>query len=322
MSGRRILLTGGAGFIGSSLLDALLAAGDEVTVVDNFNDYYDPATKRLNIAPHRDNKSLQLVEADICDQSLWQGLDSNDGWDALIHVAARAGVRPSIEQPLRYVRTNVEGTALALNWACSGRRPIPFVFASSSSVYGDANSPPYSEQNSLPAPVSPYGSSKLAAEGLLRGRAKVDSLPIAILRFFTVYGPRQRPDLAIYKFTRLIELGKSIPVFGDGTSARDYTHISDLVDGVLACLSLLLGEGLPHAIYNLGSDRSISLTEMISIIEGAVGRKARIERLPMQQGDVRCTWADLTRARRELGYEPKVDFTEGVADFVSWWRAR
>ncbi len=322
MSGRRILLTGGAGFIGSNLLDVLLEAGDQVTVVDDFNRYYAPSIKWANLAAHESNPSLRLIEADICDARLWDELDADDGWDAVIHIAARAGVRPSIEQPLLYMRTNVDGTAEALRWSCSGRRPIPFVFASSSSVYGDDNTPPYSEQGSQPSPVSPYGASKLAAEGLLRGRASTDSLPIAILRFFTVYGPRQRPDLAIHKFSRLIDSGQSIPVYGDGTSARDYTHISDLVAGVLAALERLLSGGLPHQIYNLGSDRSISLHEMIATIEEAVGKKAVIDRLPMQQGDVRRTWADLSRARAELSYAPRVEFAEGVADFVGWLRTR
>lgn len=322
MSGRRILLTGGAGFIGSHLLDALLEAGDEVTVIDNFNSYYAPSTKRANLAQHQSNASLQVIEADICEAGLWQELDPDNGWDAVIHIAARAGVRPSIEQPLLYMRTNVDGTAEVLRWSCSGKRPIPCVFASSSSVYGDDNTPPYSEMGAQPAPVSPYGASKLAAEALLRGRASTDSLPIAILRFFTVYGPRQRPDLAIHKFSRLIDCGQPIPVYGDGTSARDYTHISDLIAGIVASLSRLLRDDLPHQIYNLGSDRSISLHEMIATIEEAVGRKAVIERLPMQQGDVRRTWADLTRARAELGFSPRVEFAEGVADFVAWLRTR
>ena len=320
MSGRRILLTGGAGFIGSTLTDALLGAGDQVTVVDDFNPYYDPATKRANVAAHLHKASFRLIEADITDPEMWQALDANEGWDALIHIAARAGVRPSIERPLLYVQTNVEGTAQALDWACSGRRPIAFLFASSSSVYGDDNTPPYAEQGSLPAPVSPYGASKLAAEGLVRGRASSHALPCAILRFFTVYGPRQRPDLAIHKFSRLIDAGQSIPVFGDGGSARDYTHITDLVAGICACLERLVGGGLPNTIYNLGSDRSISLHEMIATIEGALQRKAVIERLPMQDGDVLRTWADLSRARAELGYAPQVEFADGVADFVRWLR--
>ena len=322
MSGRRILLTGGAGFIGSNLLDALLKAGDQVTVVDNFNNYYDPSTKHANIEAHQSSSSFRLIEADICDRNLWSQLDAGDGWDAVVHVAARAGVRPSIEQPLLYVRANVDGTSQVLEWACSGTKPVPVVFASSSSVYGDDNIAPYSEQGALPSPVSPYGSSKLAGESLVRGRARTDSLPIAILRFFTVYGPRQRPDLAIHKFSRRIDAGEQIPVFGDGTSARDYTHISDLVAGILSCLDRLLAGRLSHSIYNLGSDRPISLDEMIATIEQALGRKAVIERLPMQQGDVVRTWADLSRSRAELSYDPQMDFADGVADFVRWLRAR
>jgi len=322
VSGRRILLTGGAGFIGSTLLDALLKLGDNVTVVDNFNDYYDPSIKHANLAAHQSTSSFQLIEADICDASLWSSLDVDDGWDAVIHIAARAGVRPSIEQPLLYVRANVDGTARVMQWACSGTKPVPVVFASSSSVYGDDNVAPYCEQGALPSPVSPYGASKLAGEALVRGHARTDSLPIAILRFFTVYGPRQRPDLAIHKFSRMIDAGEQIPVFGDGTSARDYTHISDLVAGILSCLDRLLEGRLAHSIYNLGSDRPISLDEMIATIEQALGRKAVIERLPMQEGDVVRTWADLSRSRAELSYEPQMDFAEGVADFVGWLRGR
>jgi UDP-glucuronate 4-epimerase len=320
MSGRRILLTGGAGFIGSNLLDALVACGDQVTVVDNFNSYYDPATKWANLEAHRGNPAVNVIEGDICDDGLWASLDADAGWDALLHIAARAGVRPSLEHPLLYVRCNVGGTASALRWACSGRSPIPFVFASSSSVYGDDNVPPYSEQGALPAPVSPYGSSKLAAEALVRGWASCHGLPVAILRFFTVYGPRQRPDLAIHKFAKLILAGQPIPVFGDGTSARDYTHISDIVAGVLGALERLLAGSLPHKLYNLGSDHSVSLDEMIATIEQVLGRSAQTQRLPMQRGDVRQTWADLSRSRAELGYSPKVQFAEGVADFVRWLR--
>jgi UDP-glucuronate 4-epimerase len=322
MSGRRILLTGGAGFVGSNLLDALVARGDRVTVIDNFNTYYDPAIKWANLEAHRGDPCVEVIEGDICDDGLWQALDPAAGWNAVLHVAARAGVRPSLEQPLLYVRCNVAGTAAALRWACSGATPIPFLFASSSSVYGDDNVPPYSEQGALPAPVSPYGSSKLVAEALVRGWASCHGLPVAILRFFTVYGPRQRPDLAIHKFARLIGEGQPIPVFGDGTSARDYTHVSDIVAGVLAAEERLLAGELPHQIYNLGSDRTISLHEMIEVIEGAVGRKARIDRLPMQTGDVRQTWADLERSRTELGYSPQVPFVEGVEGFVRWLRGR
>jgi len=195
------------------------------------------------------------------------------------------------------------------------------LFASSSSVYGDDNVPPYSEQDALPAPVSPYGASKLAAESLLRGGSSCHDLPIAMLRFFTVYGPRQRPDLAIHKFARLIDEGRSIPVFGDGSSARDYTHVSDIVAGVCSALDRLLAGSLEHQVYNLGSDHSVSLHEMISVIEQVMGRSAQLERLPMQPGDVRQTWADLRRSRAELGYQPKVKFADGVADFVRWLRS-
>jgi len=322
MSGRRILLTGGAGFIGSNLLDALVSVGDRVTVVDDFNDYYDPAAKWANLQAHRDNPRVEVIEADIREEGLWNGLDVGAGWNAVVHIAARAGVRPSLEQPLLYVSCNVAGTASVLRWACSGSAPIPVLFASSSSVYGDDNVPPYCEQDALPAPVSPYGISKLAAESLLRGWSSCHGLPIALLRFFTVYGRRQRPDLAIHKFARLIDRGQPIPVFGDGSSARDYTHVSDIVSGVCSALDRLLDGSLEHQVYNLGSDHSVSLHEMIAVIEQALGRSALVERLPMQPGDVLQTWADLRRSRAELGYAPQVEFADGVTDFVRWLRTQ
>ncbi|MBJ94533.1 MAG: epimerase [Rickettsiales bacterium] len=321
MAGRRLLLTGGAGFIGSHLLDALLAAGDQVTVIDNFNSYYDPAIKRSNLSRHLGGSAFELIEGDVCDPTVWESLDPDEGWRGILHIAARAGVRPSIEQPALYWQTNVEGTETALSWACSGHSTIPFLFASSSSVYGDSNIPPYAESAAHPAPVSPYGETKLAAERLLETYRLEHGLPYVVLRFFTVYGPRQRPDLAIHKFARLMDLGEPIPVFGDGSSARDYTHIDDIVIGVQLALERLLEGSLVSSVYNLGSDRSISLDEMIQTIAGAVGRAALIDRLPMQEGDVRRTWADLERSRRELGYEPKMSFADGVADFVRWLRA-
>lgn len=318
--GGHTVVTGGAGFIGSTLTDALLARGERVTVVDEFNDYYDPAIKRSNLVGHHGDPRLRVVHGDVCDEATWAAIDADD-CTALVHLAARAGVRPSLVDPALYARVNLLGTAAALRWAVSGARPVPFVFASSSSVYGDDNEVPFREDARL-APVSPYGATKAGGEELVRAWGRCWGLPQVSLRFFTVYGPRQRPDLAIHKFARLIEGGVSIPVFGDGSAARDYTHVRDTVAGVLAASDRLRAGTLRHDVYNLGSDRTVRLDAMIAAIEAAVGRPAVLERLPMQQGDVVRTWADVSRARSELGYGPSLTFAEGVADFVRWMRAR
>jgi len=322
MDGMRILLTGGAGFIGSHLLDALRERGADVTVVDDFNDFYDPQSKRSNLERHLGTPGFDLIEGDIREASTWARLDPGAGWSAVLHIAARAGVRPSLLEPQLYVSTNVDGTAAALQWACSAPEPLPFVLASSSSVYGDANPVPFSEESAVLQPVSPYGASKVAAEELVETWVRAHGMRAAALRFFTVYGPRQRPDLAIHKFARKIERGESIPVYGDGSSARDYTHVQDVVQGALAALTGLLEGSLQARVYNLGSDRSIPLDEMIGVVEQAVGRSARIDRQPNQPGDVRRTWADLRRSQRDLEYAPTVRFEDGVADFVRWLRSQ
>ena len=315
---RRILLTGGAGFIGSSVLDALVRRGDRVTVVDDFNDFYAPAVKRENIAAALASGRARVAEGDVRDGGLWARIDPAEH-DAIVHLAARAGVRPSLRDPSLYVSTNVEGTARALEWACRGPEPLPLVFASSSSVYGDEAPAPFEEDARL-APVSPYGATKVAGEELVATWGRMRGLRAVALRFFTVYGPRQRPDLAIHKFARSIDRGDPIPVFGDGSSARDYTHIEDIVAGVLAALDGVCARGLPHSVYNLGSDRAIGLPAMIAAIEASVGRAAVIERLPDQAGDVKRTWASLERSERDLGYAPSVTFEDGVRDFVRWMR--
>jgi UDP-glucuronate 4-epimerase len=313
----RILVTGGAGFIGSSYVDHLVAAGRDVAVIDEFNDYYSPAIKRANLAGVADR--IQLVEADFCELAAWADLNPDD-FAAVVHLGARAGVRPSLERPLQYTRTNLGGTTAALNWAISGQRPVPFVFASSSSVYGDENDVPFSESDE-PAPISPYGATKAAGERLVEAWRRCYGLPVVSLRFFTVYGPRQRPDLAIHKFSRIIEAGGTLPMFGDGSAARDYTHIDDIVAGVRAAMDGVMAGTLPHRVYNLGSDRTIRLDAMIEAVATAVGKPANIERLPMQQGDVKRTWADLTRTRAELDYAPSMSFEDGLAGFVDWMRA-
>lgn len=313
----RILLTGGAGFIGSHVLDALIERGSEVTIVDDFDDYYDPAIKRENIATATASGRLTVVEGDIRDPALWKGIPAA-GLTAIVHLAARAGVRPSIADPGLYVSTNVVGTARVLEFAAQHRTPV--VYASSSSVYGDGYPVPFAEDAAPLAPVSPYGASKVAAETLATTWARMLDLPVVGLRFFTVYGPRQRPDLAIHKFAVRIEQGKTIPVYGDGSSARDYTHVSDITRGVLATLDGLLAGALKHSVYNLGSDRGVRLDTMIATIERAVGKPALIDRLPDQLGDVKQTWADITRSRDDLGYTPQVTFDEGIEDFVRWLR--
>ena len=313
----RILLTGGAGFIGSHVLDALVDRGQAITVVDDFDDYYDPAIKLKNIADARSTGLVRVVEGDIRDGSLWDELGTED-WQAVIHLAARAGVRPSIENPTLYLDVNVGGTGRVLDWA--HRAGIPVVYASSSSVYGDGYPVPFAEDAAPLRPVSPYGASKVACETLAQTWKRMVGLRSVGLRFFTVYGPRQRPDLAIHKFAAHIDRGEIIPVFGDGTSARDYTHVRDITAGVVAALDGLLEGTLDYPIYNLGSDRGVTLNMMIRSVERAVGKPARIERLPDQLGDVKQTWADVSRAAEDLGYAPSIGFDEGVNEFVAWLR--
>lgn len=316
----RVLLTGGAGFIGSSVLDALVLRGQRVTVVDDLNDYYDPRIKHENVEAAVASGLAQVVHADIRSPQTWAELDADAGWDGVIHLAARAGVRPSIRDPGLYASVNVEGTARVLDWACSGASPIPFVLASSSSVYGDEYPVPFGEDAATLSPVSPYGATKQSCEALTQAWRRMRGLRAVALRFFTVYGPRQRPDLAIHKFARRIEAERPIPVYGDGSSARDYTHIDDIVAGVLAALEAVRADRLEHFAYNLGSDRAIRLDAMIQAIEEAVGKAAIIDRQPDQLGDVKRTWADVSRAGRDLGYAPSVTFEDGLRDFVSWLR--
>jgi UDP-glucuronate 4-epimerase len=301
----RVLLTGGAGFIGSHLLDALVARGDDVVIVDDFNDFYDPATKRANLRGH----AVPLHEGDIRDEALWARLPPAD---LVLHLAGRAGVRPSLREPELYRSVNVDGTANALAYA--EQHGAAFVLASSSSIYGDVNAVPFRE-DATPAPVSPYGQSKAAAERLAAASPRA-----VALRFFTVYGPRQRPDLAIHRFTRLLLLGRPLPLFGDGRTQRDYTHVDDLVRGVLSAADALLAGRALAPVYNLGSDRTIALSDLVARLEAATGRRAAIEWLPDQEGDVRRTWADLTLSARDLGYAARVDFDDGLRDFVRWIR--
>lgn len=314
-----ILVTGGAGFIGSHLVTRLLERGDSVVVLDNFDSYYEPAVKRRNLAPALTGNHAtrcSLVEADIRDRSALESLFESTRLDAVVHLAARAGVRPSIEDPLLYEDVNVKGTGNLLE-ACRKHAVKRFVFGSSSSVYGDSTEVPFSETAKVDRPVSPYAATKVAGELLGHTYHHLFGLNVFCMRFFTVYGPRQRPEMAIHKFTRLILEGKMLPRFGDGRTERDYTYIDDILDGLVKALDKVDG----YEIFNLGESRRVSLSRLIEIIEQETGVKARIEPLPDQPGDVRMTCADIGKARRLLGYDPRVPIEEGVRRFVSWLRA-
>lgn len=310
-----VLVTGAAGFIGSHVTERLLSRGDTVVGLDNFEPFYPRDVKERNLEVARRHPSFRLIEGDIRNADTFARVFEETRPDAVIHLAAKAGVRPSLEDPRGYVEANVTATVNLL-LACS-RFPIRhLVFASSSSVYGDAATPPFREDDITDQPASPYAATKKAGELLCFTYHRLLQLPITCLRFFTVFGPRQRPDLAINKFVRLIEAGQPIPFFGDGTTSRDYTYVSDTVDGILAALDHPDG----YQIYNLGRSNPVSLTEMVRTIERVMGKTAIIDRQPDQPGDVRTTCADSSRARERLGYDPKVSFEEGIRRFVAWWR--
>ena len=310
-----ILVTGGAGFIGSHLMDRLAALGREAVCLDSFNDYYSPDRKRRNLAGALGTGMVELVEGDICDAALCEEVFRTRSVDRVVHLAALAGVRSSIEQPLAYERVNCVGTLNLLE--CARRVGVRmFVFGSSSSVYGLSPRVPFREDDPVDCPISPYAASKRAGELYCHVYHHLHGLPAVALRFFTVYGPRQRPDLAITKFARLMKEGRPIPVFGDGSSRRDYTFVSDIVDGILASLD----SDLKFEIINLGNSSPVALRDMIALLEDAMGKKAVIERLPDQPGDVPVTCADVSKARRLLGYEPKVPIGEGIRKYVEWLR--
>ena len=309
------LITGGAGFIGSHLAERLLDRGDRVVVFDNFDTYYDPAIKRRNIARVIDKGGV-LVEGDLRDAAALDALFAANPIDQVVHLAARAGVRPSIEQPQLYLDVNVTGTSLLLE-ACRRHGVSRFVFGSSSSVYGNTKEVPFREDASVDRPVSPYAATKAASELQCHAYHHIFGMDIVCLRFFTVYGPRQRPEMAIHKFGRLIMQGRPIQRFGDGTTERDYTYIDDILDGVVKAMD----KGRGFGIYNLGESRSIPLSRLIELLENAIGKKARIEGLPEQPGDVTMTFADITRARADLGYDPRVPIEEGIRRFVAWLKS-
>lgn len=310
------LVTGGAGFIGSHVCERLLHDGHHVWAFDDLNDFYDPQFKRRNLREIQTlAKPFEFFHGDLCDIGALAELFSSVKFDQVIHLAARAGVRPSLEQPALYQRVNVEGTVNVLE-AARKHDVKKITIASSSSVYGVNAKVPFSESDPIFSAVSPYAASKLACEALGHTWHHVYKMDVAMLRFFTVYGPRQRPDLAIHKFTNLIEDGKPIPVFGDGSTARDHTHISDILEGVIACTRREFG----FDIFNLGESQTVKLHELISLIENALGKKAIIDRKPLQPGDVPITYADISKARKHLGYNPQVKVEKGIPLFIDWFR--
>ncbi|MHC5034742.1 MAG: NAD-dependent epimerase/dehydratase family protein [Planctomycetota bacterium] len=312
----RVLVTGGAGFIGSHVLDRLVERGEQVICLDSFDEFYSPEVKRGNIEAAMASGLVRLVEGDVRDAELCRSMCDEGDVRAVIHLAARAGVRPSIEQPALYADVNVTGTANMLEAARLAGTVEKFVFGSSSSVYGVNAKLPFSEDDPVERPISPYAASKRAAELLCHVHHSLYGLPMVCLRFFTVYGPRQRPDLAIHKFTRLISRGEPIPVYGDGTSRRDYTYCSDVVNGIMAALD----RPLEFETINLGNSEPVELRELIGLIEEALGKKATVERLAEQPGDVPVTYADISKARRLLGYAPRFPIGQGIAEFVEWFR--
>lgn len=322
MASERILLTGGAGFIGSHLSEALLRTNVKLMIFDSLDDFYSPDAKKTNLGEMRRIGAFDFEPLDIRDLDGMRRAVARTRPDSVIHLAARAGVRPSIEQPSLYEQVNVSGTLnlLELSREFGVKR---FVFGSSSSVYGMTSKAPFSEDHVEGRPISPYAATKLSAELLCYTYAHLFGIPMICLRFFTVYGPRQRPDLAIHKFTANIEAGKPITVFGDGTSGRDYTHVDDIVAGVLAALKHRPDPSIPvpFEIFNLGNSHPVTLLELLHALEKATGRKADREEKPMQPGDVPLTWADISKAKRLLGYQPKVTLEEGLRGFVDWYRS-
>jgi len=309
----KLLVTGGAGFIGSHFVETALAAGHEVSVLDEFNDFYDPSIKRANL--HSVASSIQLFENDIRDATAVRRIVSESKPDAIVHLAARAGVRPSIQEPELYIDTNIKGTFNLLEAARAAGVPR-FISASSSSVYGVLKTAPFREDMCLNQTISPYAATKLATEQLCSNYSHLYGLRCISLRFFTVYGPRQRPDLAIHSFTRAIHEGRSIRQFGDGSTRRDYTYIDDIIQGLSECLNY---NGPLCDVFNLGESETTTLSALISSIEGALGKKALIEVLPEQPGDVPLTYADISKAKALLNYRPHTKISKGIPRFVEWF---
>ncbi len=313
----RFLVTGGAGFIGSHLSESLLNDGHFIVCIDNFNTYYNPERKRQNISKIVKHPNFRVIEEDILNFKACERLFKNEDFNVVVHLAARAGVRPSIEQPFLYQRVNIQGTMNLLE-LCKRYQIQKFIFASSSSVYGANKKVPFHEDDPVDNPVSTYAATKKAGELVCYTYHSLYNISVNCLRFFTVYGPRQRPDMAIHKFTRLIDEGQAIPVFGRGNSQRDYTFIKDIIQGLRGAIDHCNG----YRIYNLGESHTVKLLDLINVIEDSLGKEAKLNFLPEQKGDVPITFADIARAQSELGYHPKTLIKEGVKKFVQWYKAQ
>jgi UDP-glucuronate 4-epimerase len=316
---QNILITGGAGFIGSHLVDRLLAEGDwHVTVVDDFNNFYRPEIKRENIAAHLSDPGFRLIEADIRNRDALAKVFTEANFDCIVHLAARAGVRPSLEEPELYAETNINGTLNLLQLA-RATDVKHFVFGSSSSVYGINAKVPFSEDDQIRQPISPYAATKAAGELLCHTYSHLYGLRCVCLRFFTVYGARQRPDLAIHKFAKLISEGRPIPIFGDGTTRRDYTYVDDIIAGVRTAIEYRASD---YEVINLGESRTVELSELIALLEKELQKKAIIDRQPLQPGDVPQTFADITKARTLLNYNPQTPIEDGIRQFIQWFQTK
>jgi Nucleoside-diphosphate-sugar epimerases len=313
---KTILVTGAAGFVGSHLVDRLLAEECKVIAVDDFNDFYSPALKRENVRPHLACSGYTLAEGDIRDRQFLASVFADSKIDAVVHLAARAGVRPSLEQPVLYQEVNVAGTQNIFE-CCRNFKVKKCIFASSSSVYGINRKVPFAEDDPIFNPISPYAATKAAGELLAHVYSHLYDMQILCLRLFTVYGPRQRPDLAIHKFTRLMSEEKAIPVFGDGSTRRDYTYVGDIVAGIVAALAY---DRSRYEVINLGNSDTVSLSRLIATLEAVLGKPALINRLPEQPGDVPQTFADIGKAGNLLGFRPHTPFEDGIKNFVEWYQ--
>jgi len=316
LSNCHILVTGGAGFIGSHLVDSLLDDHYRVTVIDNFDSYYSKQIKMRNIQAHLRRSNYRFYESDICNENDMNEIFKTEKPDIVVHLAAKAGVRPSVDNPLSYMTANVTGTANILN--CSRKNGVRrVIFGSSSSVYGLNSKVPFSERDPILSPASPYGATKIAGEALCHSYSNCYGLPIVALRFFTVYGPRQRPDLAIHKFSRHILQGIPIPLYGNGETSRDYTFVSDIVTGIRLAIE---HEWQGYDVFNLGNDKPVKLIDLVRSLERALNKKATIEWHEDQIGDVPITWADLSKSEKILGYRPKIGLEKGLELFAEWIR--
>lgn len=320
----KILVTGGAGFIGSSLCEKLMDLGNDIIIVDNFNDFYNPSIKIKNIDNLKEKnisnkKALNVYQVDIRDTNALDGIFEKENIDLVIHLAAMAGVRPSITNPLLYSDVNINGTINILNM-CVKYNIKKLIFASSSSIYGNNKKIPFSEEHIVETPISPYAMTKKSGELICYTYHHLYKMDMACLRFFTVYGPKQRPDLAIYKFTKNIFEGSKIQLYGDGTTQRDYTYIDDIIDGIVKTTNWIMEKKQVFEVFNLGESKTISLKNMIATIEKHIGKKADIEYIGLQPGDVEKTYANIEKAKRILNYNPQIEFEDGIEKFVRWYK--